>query len=55
MNECSYEELQDVYNELYMEFEKMVLKNKALKKQISTLSKIDSNENICKKCDDLEK
>ena len=31
------------------------LKNKALKKQIYTLSKIDSNENICKKCDDLEK
>ena len=34
---------------------KVVLKNKVLKKQISTLSKIDSNENICKKCDDLEK
>ena len=55
MNECSYDELQDAFNELFGEYEKVVLKNKALKKQISNLSKIDSNENICKKCDDLEK
>ena len=55
MNECSYDELQDAFNELFGEFEKVVLKNKALKKQISNLSKINSNENICKKCDDLEK
>ena len=53
--EFSYDELQDAFNELFGEFEKVVLKNKVLKKQISTLSKIDSNENICKKCDDLEK
>ena len=51
----SYDELQDAFDELYGEFEKLVLKNKALKKQISTLSKINSNENIYKKCDDLEK
>lgn len=55
MNVYSYDELQDAFDELYGEFEKVVLKNKVLKKQISTLSKIDSNENICKKCDDLEK
>ena len=55
MNECSYDELQDAFNELYGEFEKVVLKNKALKKQISTLSRIDLNKNIYKKCDDLEK
>ncbi len=55
MNECSYDELQDAFNELYGEFEKVILKNKVLKKQISTLSKSNSNEDICKKCDDLEK
>ena len=33
----SYDELQDALNELYGEFEKVVLKNKALKKQIFTL------------------
>ena len=51
----SYDELQDAFDELYGEFEKVVLKNKVLKKQISTLSKNNSNEDICKKCDDLEK
>ena len=55
MNECSYDELQDAFNELFGEYKKVVLKNKVLNKQISNLSKIDSNENICKKCDDLEK
>ena len=54
-NNYSYEELQDAFDELYGEFEKVILKNKVLKKQIFTLSKIDSNENICKKCNDLEK
>ena len=58
-NDHSYEELQDVFNELYVEFEKMILKNNDLKKQISLLSKHDLNEsisskNICEKCDDLK-
>ena len=58
-NELSYEELQDVFDELYMEFEKMILKNSDLKKQISLLSKYDLNENIsskniCKNCDNLK-
>ena len=33
----------------------MILKNKDLKKQICTLSKIDLNENVCKKCDNFQK
>ena len=53
-NNYSYKELQDAFDEIYGEFEKVILKNKVLKKQIFTLSKIDSNENICKKCDDLK-
>ena len=53
--EFSYDELQDTFNELFGEYEKVVLKNKVLKKQISTLSKNNSNKDICKKCDDLEK
>ena len=59
MNEYSYEELQDAFNDLYMEFEKMILKNNDLKKQISFPSKHDLNENIssknvCENCDDLK-
>jgi len=42
----SYDELQNAFDELYGEFEKVVLKNKVLKKQISTLSKNNSNEDI---------
>ena len=45
MNEYSYEELQEVFNDLYVEFEKMIFKNHDLKKQISLLSKHDLNEN----------
>ena len=37
--EFSYEELQDAFHDLHDEFEKVILKNKALKKQISNLSK----------------
>ena len=59
MNEYSYEELQNAFNDLYMEFEKMILKNNDLKKQISLPSKHDLNENISSKnvfenCDDLK-
>ena len=59
MNEYSYEELQEVFNDLYVEFEKMIFKNHDLKKQISLLSKHDLNEsisskNVCEKCDDLK-
>ncbi len=54
-DEFTFEELQDAFHDLHDELEKMILKNKALKKQISTLSKIDLNENVCKKCDDFQK
>lgn len=58
-NELSYDELQDAFNELYMKFEKMIFKNKTLKKHISSISKQElsennSSKNACENCDNLK-
>ena len=48
--EFSHEELLDAFHELHDEFEKLILKNKALEKQIKNFPINDSSNNSCDKC-----